>query len=184
MKKYAILSIAVIIAICGIGIRIYKNLYKDAEIVFSYQFIMDGLSDKNENIYLVYFIDNKGCIYKTEDKNFFYTRMEQYLEANPNYAKDKKFIFLGQIEEDEWQEKIKCMREIAMINTDIEVRESMTCDVKGQKKWYGYYRKNNKLEAVILHGEGDTSYINKNSKADELVQWLNGVFGISSDNFK
>lgn len=173
VKKYVILGIVVIIAICGIGTGIYINSYKDADIVFSF-----GFDYESGEYYptIVCFIDKNGCIYKTEDREFIEQNIEDFLKNNPNYAEDEKYTLVGKIEEREMKEKIKILKKIAIKGAKAEVKETQTDDYRGEKLWYGYYMKNGKVQVVTLRGEGDRIWINKDSRAEALAEWLSDVF--------
>ncbi|MDE7424820.1 MAG: hypothetical protein K2N51_14220, partial [Lachnospiraceae bacterium] len=115
MKKYVILGIIVIIAICGIGSIIYINSFEEAEIVFSF------VNNYDEQRDIAFFIDKSGCMYKTTDQEFIeYPAIGDFLKKHPNYAEDERYTFIGKIEEKEIKEKIKILKKIAIRNAEVE----------------------------------------------------------------
>ncbi|MDE7425537.1 MAG: hypothetical protein K2N51_17900, partial [Lachnospiraceae bacterium] len=54
----------------------------------------------------------------------------------------------------------------------------------GEQMWYGYYLKNGKIQGVILKGGGDWYWINKDSRAEELAEWLSDVLGLYDYKYK
>ena len=186
MKKYVILGIIVIIAICGIGSIIYINSFGEAEIVFSF------VNNYDEERDIAFFIDKSGCMYKTTDPEFIELTVEPvidrnigvFLQNNPNYAEDEKYTFIGKIEEKEIKEKIKILKKIAIRNAETEYKDRADNVYHGQQMWYGYYLRNDKIQTVLLKGGGDWPLINKDSRAEELAEWLSDVLGLYDYKYK
>lgn len=182
MKKYIIRGIAIAIVILGIAGITYINSFKTAEIIFS--FVCDDLYEDHD---IAFFIDKSGCMYKTTDQKFIELTVEPvidrnigvFLQNNPNYAEDERYTFIGKIEEKEMKDKIKILKKIAIRNAGTECKDRSDTLYHGHQKWYGYYLKNGKIQGVILKGGGDWPLINnKDSRAEELVEWLNDVLGL------
>ena len=174
MKKYVILGIIVIIAICRIGSIIYINSFEEAEIVFSF------VNNYDEQHDIAFFIDKSGCMYKTTDQEFIeFPAIGDFLKKHPNYAEDERYTFIGKVDEKEMKEKIKILKKIAIRNAGTECKDRSDALYHGQQKWYGYYLKNGKIQGVLLKRGGDWPLINnKDSRAEELAEWLNDVLGL------
>lgn len=138
--------------------------------------------DSEPYLYKFIFIDNYGNIYRGDSESYFCTA-EERMTLYESLIKEPGCELINTINMEQLQEKYEMLKQIESSGkNEIRVEESTLDVCLGQHKWTGYcYDKEGGLNIVTLYGEGDSSYINSDSRARELANWIDSfkVYQIS-----
>ena len=128
-----------------------------------------------EEIYML--IDKYGDIYLGEGEAFCYSTAEEKMESYETYINVTNSEKIGSIDVEELQKKYHLLKEIEKDGNYEWIQEESVCDVYlGQHIWKGYcYNKKGELISIGLHGEGDCTCTNEDTRAEELAEWMKEI---------
>lgn len=140
-------------------------------IVFDYTYCYEYTEP---NMYAFMCIDKDGNIYSGSSKEYCYCKAEERMELLASLVKEQDCKLISTIQTGELQEKYDELKQIAAGDKNkITVEESMIDVCIGQHQWNGYcYDTKGDMNVVTLNGEGDSRYINDDSEAAKLADWM------------
>lgn len=197
-KMIAIIGVAVLMTGCSQKQSISETHYKAGlssekeeeaqsmpKIVFDYTFLYDyGESTDMEKIYTFFFIDRYGNVYYGNDQAYFYNS-EDREQLYDTLLKNQLCEKTAAVDTEQLLHKYRLLQQMIKEENNVVTIEESTLDVcSGQHKWKGYYYdEDGNLQYAVLYGEGDTHYINSDTKAKEIADWISEWKGEIGDDF-
>lgn len=165
-----------IITGCGEKESVYEN-ENMPEIVFGYTY-RNKIEIASPYSFIYMFVDRYGNVYYGDgDDEIYFCGAEEKMQLYETLIKDDKCKKINTVDMKELHQRYDVLKQMASDKDNNVTVEESTLDVYlGQYMWSGYcYDEDDNLKKVILYGEGDTSYINSDSRAKEIADWISSL---------